>query len=316
MSAIKLSVCIVNWNTKDLLRNCLHSLFKNVGIKNFEVLVVDNNSQDSSVNMIQREFPNVKLIINKQNVGYAKANNQMLKIAQGEYALLLNSDTIVLDNSIPTLINFMDNHPQAGACGPRLLNEDLTFQRSFMKFPTLLYELKYHLKYHFPPFNKMFKYLVNYKQVVDRQAKINSPIEVDAIPGACFLIRMKTYKDVGPMGEDYFLYSEENDWCWRMKQKGWKIYYVPSAAIIHLGGQSTKKAGDMVKIYNFYLSRYIFFKKYKNKSCIVLRALHIFFFTWFFISQKIICFFKKSKVSILKSRILLYKKLIVLFLKG
>ena len=295
---MRLSICIVSWNTKDFLQQCLVSVFRNIGIDGYEVFVVDNNSSDGSAEMVRREFPTVQLIENTENLGYAKANNQMLKLARGKYALLLNSDTIVLPGSASRILDFMDAKQEAGACGPKLLNKDLSYQRSFMNFPTFSYELRYHLRYHFGPFSQFFKNIIDYESTILDQSKIEYPRRVNVIPGAAFFVRMEVYRDIGPMCEDYFLYSEENDWCWRMKERGWLVYYVPDATIIHLGGVSTSKAPSLASQYHFYRSRYKFFLKNKRAAWIVAyRFMNLFFWSWYLCSRCLVATVsKKSEV--------------------
>lgn len=286
---LDLSICIVNWNTKDLLKQCLTSIYGNSGIGRFEVLVVDNNSSDGSPEMVKKEFKDVMLIENYENVGFARANNQMLRIAKGTYALLLNSDTIVLKNSLAMMLEFMEANRRAGACGPKLLNKDLSYQRSFMNFPTFSYELRYHLRYHFAPFSQFFKNIIDYKSTILNQSRIEYPRRVNVIPGAAFFVRMQAYRDIGPMCEDYFLYSEENDWCWRMRERGWLVYYVPHAKIIHLGGASTSKAPSLASQYHFYRSRYKFFLKNKPAVWIVTyRFMNLFFWCWYLCTRSLI----------------------------
>jgi len=273
--------------------------------------VISESILTKMCSVIKHRGPDEGGVWSHKNVGFARANNQMLKLPRGEYALLLNSDTIVLEDSIPKLIEFMDKNTRVGACGPGLLNGDYTFQRSFMDFPSISYELRYHLIYHFIPFGWIFNGTLDYEKIVENQARLNSATKVSVIPGACFLVRMETYRDVGPMSEDYFLYSEENDWCWRMKQKRWQIYYIPSASIVHLGGQSTEKAGDLTSAYHFYLSRCKFFEKHKPKATrIILKSLHILFFAWLIVIKSIVGALRKSKQRETDERILLYKKLL------
>ncbi|SPD75003.1 putative Glycosyl transferase family 2 [uncultured Desulfobacterium sp.] len=279
-----LSVCIVNWNTNFRLQKCLEMVYSNIGIEDFEVFIVDNNSSDDSLTRIPKNLRNLRIICNSDNRGFSKANNQMLRLAKGKYALLLNPDAYILPDAIPSLITFMERHPNVGACGPKLLNLDLSFQRSFFEFPTLYNEVKSHLVYNFPPFSRYLRGLDTSQTIISMQKTISEPVGVDAIPGACFLVRRKTYEEVGLMEEDYFLYSEENDWCWRMMKDEWQVFYFPESQVIHEGGESSKNSTKSVLTHSFYSSRYKFFKKHKRKyEYMILKMMNIFFFSWLLI---------------------------------
>lgn len=279
---ILLSVCIVNWNTKDLLRQCLSSVLRNVGISGYEILVVDNDSQDGTGMMIQNEFPSITFVQNKVNVGFSRANNQMLQMAKGKYALLLNPDVMLLEFAVPILIDFMERNEMAGACGPRLLNEDGSYQRSVLSFPTLKHELWNHLKHDFLPTSFLIERCGNLlrRSSLQRVAPPFSDVQtVDAVVGACFMVRRRIYEEVGLMEEAYFLFSEENDWCWRMKVRNWRVYHIPQARVIHLGQQCINQMDSFTVEYNFIISRYQFFVKNRSKiSSTVLKVMHLSFF--------------------------------------
>jgi GT2 family glycosyltransferase len=253
-----ISVIIVNWNTRDLLQNCLESIYKTIRDISAEIIVVDNASQDGSVVMLQEKHPLAKVIQNTENRGFGAANNQAMHVMTGQYALLLNSDTILTDNAVAELFTFMETHPDAAmACG-QLLNADGSKQNSIASFPNLLTLLTNTplLEYLFPKYYPSKRY------------KYDKPIEVDSGVGACLLVRKKAIDDVGMFDERYFFFFEETDWAYRMKSAGWRIFHVPTAFIYHLQGQSIGR--DIRSRIEFYRSRYHFFRKWKSRPYYIL----------------------------------------------
>jgi GT2 family glycosyltransferase len=238
-----LSIIIISWNTSPLLRQCLDSIYGSGSRFAFEVIVVDNGSTDDSVALVRMHYPTVKLIQNQQNLGFAQANNQGLQSGTGRYFLLLNSDTIVLPGALDALIEAADTEPSVGMVGPKLLNMDGTLQKSWSSFPSFWSEM----------LGKNFRI---------RKPVVNSPntFEVDWIMGACMLVRAETVQSVGKMDEDYFFYSEETDWCFRIKKKNWKIWYITNAEIYHLGGGSTER-GSVIQLVRLYQGKLLYFKK-------------------------------------------------------
>jgi hypothetical protein len=227
-----LSVVIVNHNTIALLRDCLGSLRTERESLKLQVIVVDNGSRDGSPDMVREQFPNVTLIRNEANEGFARPNNQGLKVADGRYFMLLNSDTIVRPDSLRTLVAFMDNHPDVGACGPRLVNPDGTLQRSCRSFPSLwrhfcdMSGLENLLPGIFGNFETRFAH--------DRDAEVDQPM------GAALLVRSEVVQQVGYLDERFKIYYNEVDWCRRITKAGWKISFVHDAEIIHYGGKTTE----------------------------------------------------------------------------
>jgi len=233
---VDVSIIIVNWNTKALLCDCLKSIYKQVGDVDFEVIVVDNASTDGSVDMVNREFPEVIIISNSENRGFAAANNQGIAIAKGRYVLLLNSDTIVLGNAVMKTVVFSDSHPECGVVGCRVLNPDKSLQRTCFMFPSIL-NMLLSLSYLYKLFPKS-KFFGREQMTWWNR---NDTREVDVVTGCFMLIRRKAIKQVGIMDERFFMYGEETDWCYRFKQAGWKVMFTPCAEIIHLGGASTEQ---------------------------------------------------------------------------
>ncbi|TSC85009.1 MAG: glycosyltransferase [Parcubacteria group bacterium Gr01-1014_13] len=254
---MKLSVILVNWNTCDLTKQALASIYKETSGIDFEVIVVDNNSADNSVEMIKKEFPQVVLIVNPDNRGFGKANNQGLKIAQGDYLMFLNTDVVVLDSALNKLVNYLDQHADVMLVGPRLLNKDMTFQHACRRMlPNPLNSL-----FHLFGLTKIFKNnkLVNqYKQyAIDPEITGST----QALSGAAMMFRRQVYAEIGGFDERFFMYGEDLDFCKRVLDKGWKIVYVSDAKIIHFGGQSSGKR-RVKSLVNFYEAMWLYYKKH------------------------------------------------------
>ena len=261
-----LSVIIVNWNTKEYLLQCLESVFKVGQGTGWEVIVVDNASQDRSEVKAERKFPTIQLIKNDRNLGFAKAANQGFKKASGRYVLLLNPDAQVKPEAVERLMSFMDTHLDSGIAGAQLLNSDGSKQNSIANFPSLATELlnKRLLRWLFP------------KQYPGKEISYTEPIEVDSVIGACMMVRREAMDQVGFLDEDYFLFLEETDWCYRMKRAGWKVFHVPQAEVLHFQGKSAEQDKRRAKV-EYYRSRYQFFEKNREKGkwCILLAGLMI-----------------------------------------
>ena len=247
---IDLSIIIVNWNTKDLLIPCLASIPQMKQGFKIEIFVIDNGSRDGGVSEVKKAFPFVHFLENEENLGFAKGANQGLRKASGRYILLLNPDTRVKAQAIEGLISFMEAHPRVGISGAQLLNSDGSKQNSIANFPSLATELlnKSLLRWLFP------------KTFPGKERDYPEPIEVDSVIGACMMVRRDALNQVGLLDEDYFLFLEETDWCYRMKRAGWKVYHVPQAQVYHFQGKSAEAVKKEARI-EFYRSRYHFFKK-------------------------------------------------------
>jgi GT2 family glycosyltransferase len=248
-----LSIIIVNWNTKQYLIQCLRSVFQEGKRDHREVLVVDNGSGDGSSEEVRRLFPGVKVIENRDNLGFAGATNQGLKQGAGRYSLLLNPDTQVRKGSIEILVSFMEDHPEAGIAGVQLLNEDGSRQNSIANDPTLATEL----------LNKSLLRRMFPKKFPGKEEVKNEPVEVESVIGACMIVRKKAMEEVGVLDEDYFLFLEETDWCRRMRMAGWKVYHVPAAEITHFQGKSAEREIEKARV-EYYRSRYRFFRKHRG----------------------------------------------------
>ena len=249
---IDISIIIVNWNTKDLLKNCLNSIYQTIHDLTFEVIVVDNASSDGSIEMLEKEFTSVIRIINKENKGFGAANNQAFAEMKGKYALLLNTDTVLTAAAVKKMWNFCEvNEKAAIVCG-QLLNADGSKQNSVASFPSLLTLAANTslLEFLFPG------------RYPSKRYKHKSPIEVDSAIGACIMIRKKALDEAGFFDERYFFFFEETDLAYTMRLKGWKIYQVPDALVYHLQGQSI--GHNINSRIEFYRSRYQFLRKWHN----------------------------------------------------
>lgn len=260
---MEISFIIVNWNTKELLRNCLRSIEKTVMGIVYELIVVDNASQDGSVPMLRQEFPAAHVIENQVNRGFGAANNQALSIMKGRYALLLNTDTVLTEQAVSGLFSFMESQPDAAmACG-QLLNADGSRQNSIAAFPNLL-TLMTNIS--------LLEYLWP-KRYPSKRYDFENPIEIDSGIGACLIVRKQAIDEVGMLDERYFFFFEETDWACQMRKADWKIFHVPGAFIYHLQGQSIGR-GVRSRI-EFYRSRYQFFRKWRSLPSFLIIGLVI-----------------------------------------
>lgn len=287
----ELSVLIVNWNTKDLLDKCLESVYAHTNNLAIEIFVVDNASTDGSVEMVQSKYPNVNLIINKENVGFARANNQAISGSKGRYVLLLNSDTVVLNNTLYEMVKFMDEHPDAGIGGCKLLNPDYTLQLSCHRYPS--------------PSNifSIILLLIIKGNGVMRKFKYNRIKEVDSVSGACLIIRRGTIAEIGLLDERFFLYAEESDWCLRAKRKGWKVYFIPQGSVIHYERQSHKKIPKEVISEIRAKSCCLFYEKNYGKLVLLLYRCSTYCTTIFkILAWLLIAFFDRSKQSLVEEK--------------
>jgi len=262
---LRLSIIIVNWNTKELLSACLKSLHGDSAGSSMEVIVVDNGSADGSPEMVAREFPEVKLVRLEHNRGFSAGNNVGLKYASGEYLLLLNSDTEVRGDALTIMCNLMDADASIGALGAQLLNPDGSIQASCRAFPsyrTALFHRKSLLTKLFPRNRYSSQYLMTDS---DRAQSM----EVDWVIGACLMTRRQVLEEVGPLDEGFFMYAEDVDWCYRMRQAGWKVVYEPSAKVMHHYEKSARKAPYRMTVER-HMSMWRFYRKHYSKGIALL----------------------------------------------
>lgn len=276
MSEVDLSIVIVNWNTRALLADCLQSLNGQWSTVNgrqssttdnrlpftvyrsplTETIVVDNASSDGSAAMVRERFPWVELIENRQNVGFARANNQAICHSRGRYVMLLNSDTVVPPGAIQSLIDFADFHPRAGIIGVRLINPDGSFQAGPNRFPTLLTTV-------FETWGILQRLSRNPYYPSFPPELSNRSLIVDWVGGACLLARRTAIEEIGMLDEGFFMNSEEVDWCYRMCRQGWEVWYTPDSAVIHLGGASAKRSTAAQRLRN-YRGKVLFLSKHRS----------------------------------------------------
>ena len=265
---MKLSVIIVNYNVRPYLTACLDSVQRALEGIESEVFVVDNHSDDDSVEVISRDYAWVHLINNRDNLGFSKANNIAIRQAQGEYILLLNPDTVVAEETLKGVIDFMDQHPKAGGAGVRMHNADGTLApESRRAIPT--------------PFVAARKMLGFTKRYYMSYLSWDAPAQIEVVSGAFMLLRHKAIYEVGMLDEDFFMYGEDIDLSYRLLQGGWQNWYLPYD-IVHYKGQSTSKS-DFRYVHVFYQAMLIFFHKHYS---------HLSFF--FSLPVKVAIYFRAS----------------------
>lgn len=232
----RVSIVIVNWKTPKLLAGCLESVLADTGQRGFEISVVDNASADGSVEMVRERYPDVRLIANSENVGFPKACNQAIANVTGTYVLLLNPDTLVVGDAVSNLADFMDRVSDCGAAGPKVLNPDgslqLACRRSFPDPLAAFFRVTY-LSRLFPRHPLLARYNLTF-------ADPDRILEVDGLSGSCMMVRRSVIDLVGMLDEEWFMYGEELDWCWRIKQAGLSVFYFPESVIYHYHGAASR----------------------------------------------------------------------------
>lgn len=266
-----LSIIVVSYNTRDLVLQCLESVQQSLAqlgergrfsvdaraiSRGYEIIVVDNASGDGTGAAVLEKFPEVRLIENEFNLGFAAANNQAIEVSRGRYLLFLNPDTIVRGNALTELVRFMDRYPRVGMASAKLLNLDGSLQHGAFRFPNLWMAF---LDF-FPLSHRLLNGAINGRYP---PKAYQHPFEIDHPLGACMMVRREVIQRVGSFSEDYFMYCEEIDWCIRIKRDHWRIFCVPTAEIVHLGGQSTRQIPDQMFV-ELFRSRLTLFRKYYN----------------------------------------------------
>ncbi len=233
--AADVAIVIVSYNTCDMLRDCLRCIPAAIQPLTAQVYVVDNNSTDGSAEMVAKEYPEVDLTVNPGNAGFAAANNQALLRASARHVLLLNPDTEAKPGSLRTMVEFLDAHSDAGACGPMLLNTDGSLQKSGARFPTLFSEFVGHAG--------LWRLAPRWHDLKLRWGRddFTQRCEVDQVSGACLMVRSDVMAKVGPLDDRFFMFYEEVEWCLRIKTAGWKVYYIPEAQVTHHWMGSVRK---------------------------------------------------------------------------
>jgi len=239
---IDLSIIIVNYNGEKYLKECLGSVYARTRKSSFEVIFVDNNSTDLSVELVKSKFRQVKIIENRSNLGFCKANNQGIAVSEGKYIVLLNTDTIIEEGALDILVKFMNASPKAGACGPKLLNPDGSPQHQGG-----LFARRFWLS--------------------------DKPSKVSYVVGACLLVRREVVDIVGGLDENFFFSNDDLDWCRRIRKTGWDIYFIPQARVIHFGGFTTKKFSVKPFVEGFRGGLYFCKKHYGLLAYLIYRLL-------------------------------------------
>ena len=292
---VNLSICITTLNACDYLQNCLRSIYEQSeylqsanGYSNldfssppllstplnklsFELIIVDNASDDGTVDMLHRDYPEIKLFLNEKNDGFAKPMNQAMRASLGEYFLILNPDTIILPGALNELVGYLIAHPDIGICGPKVLNRDGSLQKACRRGvsrPWAAFSYFSGLSALFPKSKFFGGYLLNY---LDE----NTTHEVDGVSGSCMLVRRVVVEQVGYFDERFFAYQEDADFCFQAKKAGWKVVYHPQAQIIHYGGQGGSRVHPYHAIYEWHRSYFLYYQKNLAKD-------YFFIFNWFY----------------------------------
>jgi len=273
---VDVAIIIVNYNTRELLRDCLRSIYESQGDISYEVCVVDNCSDDGSAQMVREEYPQVhRVIVCEANYGYAYANNLGLEAVgfdggqsdpRARYALLLNPDTVLPSNALRDMVDFMDTHPEAGVAGPKLVRQDGSLdkacRRSFPS-PEVSFYRMIGLARLFPNNPRFARYNLTYLDP-------DETAEVDAVVGAFMMIRAAALQQTGLLDDAFFMYGEDLDLCYRIKEKGWKIFYYPKVTVLHYKGAASRQR-SFRSIYEFYRAMYLFHNKhYRAKTFFLL----------------------------------------------
>lgn len=256
----ELSICIVSFQTRDLLRDCLQSIAENTQ-RSYEVIVVDNGSQDGTQEMLvqwSQERPNLTLVQNQENLGYTYPMNQGLRRARGRFLFQLNPDTLILPGALDSLAAFLEANPQAGICGPKVLNRDGTLQKPCRRGePRPLAMIAYFsgLAKRFPHSQRLNEYLMSYKDEDETHP-------VAGVSGSCMCIRRAVVEQIGYLDEAFFAYQEDADYCRRARQAGWQVIYFPQAQIVHFGGMGGTRNQPYRSIIAWHRSYYIYYRKH------------------------------------------------------
>lgn len=271
MSEVALSICIVSYQTRSYLQACLRSIYEHPPEGAYEVIIVDNHSNDGTLEMLGNEFPQVIIIENATNLGYTAPMNQALRKGQGKYLLQLNPDTIIHPQAFNSLMAFMENQPEAGICGPKVLNTDGSLQKPCRRGesrPWAVFTYFLGLSSLFPKSKLFGEYLMNYMD----EDEIH---EVAGVSGSCMLVRRDVIDQIGYLDERFFAYQEDADYCFQARKKGWKIYYVPTAEITHFGGQGGSRVQPYRSIYEWHRSYWMYYRKN-------LAGDYFFLFNWLY----------------------------------
>jgi len=275
---IDLSIIVVTWNTRELVLECLASIESELSCPGgspglaAETCVVDNGSNDGTVEAVRRRFPKVRLVTLSRNVGFAAGSNAGLRALRGRHALLLNSDAQLVPGVLRRCVSYLDAHGDVGVVGPQLLSPDGSKQNSIHNFPMLMTEL-------LP--KGIFQFFFR-RRFPSRRWAGDAPIDVEAVVGAALFLRASLLREVGPLPEDYFFFLEETEWCLRVRSAGWRVVHLPSAFVTHLSGGSSKRRSPALTRIEYHRSLYRFFRKHHGPMAtafvLALRFAKAFFY--------------------------------------
>lgn len=254
---MKLSIVMVNWKTKELTAAAIASVFEQTKALLFEVILIDNNSADGSVETLRALFPQITIIENNANLGFGKANNQGMRLAKGQYIMLLNTDTVVLDRALEKMVAYLDEHPDVMMVGPKVLNADHTFQHACRRMLPTPASSFYHLFGLVKIFRRNAR--INAYKGYNREPNVTEPVE--ALSGAAMMFRHEVFEATGGFDERFFMYGEDLDLSKQVFDRGWKTMFVHTAEIIHYGGASSKKRRTK-SIVNFYEAMWLYYDKH------------------------------------------------------
>jgi GT2 family glycosyltransferase len=268
---VDLSLCILTCKARDMLRHCLLSIYQTPPAMTFEIIVVDNHSEDGTLEMLAQEFSQIQVIKNPDNAGYTRPMNQALRLAKGRYLVQLNNDTIIPPQTFDKLAAFMDANPQVGICTPKLLSPDGSFQKQSRRGEARPWEV---IAY-FSGLAKLFpksRFFGGYLQSWHAE---NETHGVKAVAGTCMVIRRAVIEQIGYLDERYFAYQEDTDFCVRSIKAGWQVYYVHTAQITHFGGMGGSRAQPYRSVFEWHRSYYRYYRKNLARD-------YFFLFNWFF----------------------------------
>ena len=261
---IDISVIIVNWNTNELLLDCVGSLYSTTRNASFEIIVVDNASTDGSVDALRKKFPQVQTIVNPANFGFAKANNIGIRKAKGRYICLVNTDVKALDSVLDKMRAFMESHPEIGAIAPKTFGGDMNIQKNCREFPTLRNMLcqEFFL-------DRLFPTVAAFRGREMNWFDYETVMEIEVLSGCFLMVRSEVVRQVGLLDERFFFYSEDVDWCKRIHDAGWKLVYYPEAEAIHYGGGSSANDAARFNV-EFIKANWQYWKKHKSSAAVAL----------------------------------------------
>ena len=252
------SICIVTYKARDYLRDCLNSIYQAPPQKPFEIIVVDNRSEDGTIEMLQADFPQVRYAVEEKNEGYTRPMNRALRMGAGRYLIQLNPDTLVHPGTFDRLDCFMEAHPQAGIVTPKVLNRDGTMQKQCRRSAARPWDTFTYfsgLSRAFPKSRRFAGYLMTYMPE-------DEVCEAEAVSGSFMMIRREVVAQIGYLDDMFFAYQEDSDFCFRAREAGWQVYYVPDAQIVHYGGEGGSKVQVYRSIYQWHRSYFNYYRKH------------------------------------------------------